>query len=196
MSETGSTNAIAIEVRNHVGNDVRGLRKSHGYTITQLANAIDRSVGWLSQVERGQTDASIEDIRQLSKIFEVPISFFFRNDLAEEAERGFVVRKQSRASLGSRQDGLVEELLSPDLSGEFEIIHSTFEPNHKSDWIDARPSQEAGYLISGSLQLSFRDREFQLEAGDSFQFQNEDYRWANTGTESAIAIWVISPPIY
>lgn len=196
MSETNSTSSMTIEVRNHFGNDVRGLRKSHGYTITQLANAMDRSVGWLSQVERGQTDASIEDIRQLSKIFEVPISFFFRNDLAEEAERGYVVRKQSRASLGSRQDGLVEELLSPDLSGEFEIIHSTFESDSQSDWIKARPSQEAGYLISGSLQLSFRDRGFQLEAGDSFQFQNEDYRWANNGTQPAIAIWVISPPIY
>lgn len=196
MSQSDSTSSMAIEVRNHVGNDVRALRKSHGYTITQLANAMDRSVGWLSQVERGQTDASIEDIRQLSKILEVPISFFFRNDLAEEAERGFVVRKKSRASLGSRQDGLVEELLSPDLSGEFEIIHSTFEPDHESDWINARPSQEAGYLISGSLQLSFRDRGFLLMAGDSFQFQNEDYRWANTGSEPAIAVWVISPPIY
>ncbi|MEM8539809.1 MAG: XRE family transcriptional regulator [Pseudomonadota bacterium] len=196
MSLIGSSDAITIDVRNHFGNDVRALRKSHGLTITQLANSIDRSVGWLSQVERGQADASIEDIRQLSKIFEVPISFFFRNDLAEEAERGFVVRKQSRASLGSRQDGLVEELLSPDLSGEFEIIHSTFEADSESDWISARPSQEAGYLVSGKLKLSFRDRGFTLEAGDSFQFQNEDYRWANTGTEPAIAIWVISPPVY
>jgi len=196
MAPTNSTDTKTIDVRNHVGNDVRALRKSHGYTITQLANGMDRSVGWLSQVERGQTDASIEDIRQLSKIFEVPISFFFRNDLAEEAERGFVVRKQSRASLGTRQDGLLEELLSPDLSGEFEIIHSTFEPNRESNWISARPSQEAGYLISGSLKLSFRDRGFLLESGDSFQFQNEDYRWANTGEVPAIAIWVISPPIY
>lgn len=196
MSQTSSLDTMEIEVRNHVGNDVRALRKSHGYTITQLADAIARSVGWLSQVERGQAEASISDIRQFAKIFDVPISFFFRNELAAEAERGFVVRKQSRASLGSRQDGLVEELLSPDLSGEFEIIHSTFEPSRESDWINARPSQEAGYLISGTLQLSFRDRSFQLEAGDSFQFQNEDYRWANTGNEPAIAIWVISPPIY
>ncbi len=196
MASINSIETLAIDVRNHVGNDVRALRKAHGLTITQLADQLERSVGWLSQVERGQNDPSIEDIRQLSKIFEVPISFFFRNDLAEASERGFIVRKDSRASLGSRRDGLVEELLSPDLSGDFEIIHSTFEPGKSCEWVSARPTLEAGYLIAGSLKLSFRDREFQLDTGDSFQFQNEDYRWENAGTISATAIWVISPPVY
>ena len=70
MSQSDSTSSMAIEVRNHVGNDVRALRKSHGYTITQLANAMDRSVGWLSQVERGQTDAdSTIPIRFVIDIF-------------------------------------------------------------------------------------------------------------------------------
>ena len=74
MASINSIETLAIDVRNHVGNDVRALRKAHGLTITQLADQLERSVGWLSQVERGQNDPSIEDIRQLSKIFEVPIS--------------------------------------------------------------------------------------------------------------------------
>lgn len=184
------------DIRHHVGDDVRSLRKARGYTIADLAERLGRSVGWLSQVERGQANPSIPDIRELALIFEIPVSFFFRNELADEAERGFVVRKGTRASLGSRQDGLVEELLSPDLSGEFELIHSTFEPGFKSALIKARPTLEAGYLISGALSLEFADRKFIINAGDSFQFQNEEYRWSNESDEPAVAVWVISPPVY
>lgn len=184
------------DVRLHIGDDVRALRKARSMTITELAEKLGRSIGWLSQVERGQTNPSIPDIRSLAEIFEIPVSFLFRNELADDAERGFVVRKGARASFGNRQDGLVEQLLSPDLSGDFEIIHSTFEPHSQSAWIKARPTQEAGYLMSGTLTLRFKDRSFVLNAGDSFQFQNEKYQWSNDGGEPAVAVWVISPPVY
>ncbi|MEM9147373.1 MAG: cupin domain-containing protein, partial [Pseudomonadota bacterium] len=35
-----------------------------------------------------------------------------------------------------------------------------------------------------------------LFAGDSFRFEGEPYRWRNPGAESAVAIWVIAPPVY
>lgn len=186
-----------LEAEQHgTGHDIRALRKARNITISDLAEQLGRSLGWLSQVERGQAEPSIADIRQIAKLFELPISFFFRNDLAEESERGYVVRAESRASLGSRQSGLVEQLLSPDLSGDFEIIHSTFEIGQSSDWTAARPTQEAGYIVSGSLTLTLRDRSFELKTGDSFQFQNQDYKWRNAGEEPCVVIWVISPPVY
>lgn len=194
--ESGSATDKNADIRHHTGDDVRALRKARGMTIVELADRVGRSIGWLSHVERGQANPSIPVVAELAKVFEVPISFFFRNEMSDEAERGFVVRKQARASLGTRQDGLVEELLSPDLSGDFEVIHSTFEPHRLSGWIDARPTQEAGYMISGRLTLEFADRKFELNAGDSFQFHNEQYRWNNQADEPAVAVWVISPPVY
>ena len=35
-----------------LGADLRALRRARGLTLTELAGQIDRSVGWLSQVER------------------------------------------------------------------------------------------------------------------------------------------------
>ncbi|MEM8794459.1 MAG: XRE family transcriptional regulator [Pseudomonadota bacterium] len=187
---------VEVEPKHGVGGDIRALRKSRGVTLSDMAETIERSVGWLSQVERGQTEPSIPDLRRIAQMFEVPTSFFFRNDLADESERGFVVRAAHRASLGSRRDGLTEELLSPHLSGDFEMILSTFEPQSKSAWIAARPTQEGGYLVRGSLTLQIGERRMHLSAGDSFQFENETYRWENATDEEAVALWVIAPPIY
>jgi mannose-6-phosphate isomerase-like protein (cupin superfamily) len=38
--------------------------------------------------------------------------------------------------------------------------------------------------------------EFELNAGDSFRINNEPHRWRNPGTEKAVVVWVIAPPIY
>ena len=194
-------NAIVLEQpedkkRAHVGDDIRALRASRDVTLTGLAGKIDRSIGWLSQVERGLHEPGIPDLRKIAGIFDIPISFFFRNETAPEQERGIIVRAGARASLGSRRDGLVEQLLSPHLSGDFEMIRSEFQPHAKSNLIEARPSQEGGYLVSGTLILWVGGQSFSLMAGDSFQFQNENYRWENPGDEPAVAIWIVSPPVY
>ena len=55
------------------GVDIRALRKGRGMTITELAGHLGRSTGWLSQVERGQTEPAIADLRRLAKLFNIPI---------------------------------------------------------------------------------------------------------------------------
>ncbi|MEO0496628.1 MAG: cupin domain-containing protein [Pseudomonadota bacterium] len=179
-----------------MGSDIRAFRSARDVTLLELANTIGRSIGWLSQIERGQREPAISDLRKIAAHFDVPLSFFFRNDEADEGEHGVVVRKDLRAALGSQHDGLIEELLSPNLSGEFEMLRSTFAAGAKSEWIEARPTQEGGYIVSGELTLEIGTRRFALKAGDSFQFENETYRWSNLTGGDAVAIWVISPPVY
>jgi transcriptional regulator with XRE-family HTH domain len=181
---------------NTVGADIRALRKSRDIRLIQLAAELGRSTGWLSQIERGQTEPAISDLRNIATYFDIPLSFFFRNEQAAEGEQGFIVRKSTRGTLGSRMSGLVEELLSPHLSADFEMLRSEFEGGAKSDWINARPTQEGGYIIKGRLNLWVNDKKFELFEGDSFQFQNEKYRWENPTETTTIAFWVVSPSIY
>ncbi|KGJ06962.1 XRE family transcriptional regulator [Paracoccus versutus] len=181
----------------HVGEDIRSLRKSRGMTLLELAGDVGRSVGWLSQVERGQTTPSVRDLGQISDRLGVNISFFFRSASRAPEERGLVLRAADRTPIGSQESGLVEELLSPTLSGSFEMIKSTFAPRSSSGGRrKARPKEDGGVLISGRLTLIIGDREIRLEPGDSFQFRETDYAWRNDGDEPAIAIWIVSPPIY
>ena len=182
--------------RHHVGADIRALRKARGIRLADMALTIDRSTGWLSQIERGHTEPSLPDLRKFSQVFSMPVSFFFRNETNFEEDRGVVVRAGSRARLGSKMDGATEELLSPHLSGDFEMIRTVFEPGAANPWIEARPTNEGGYVVSGSLSLWIGEHRYDLSEGDSFQFQNRKYRWENFGLEPAILVWVVSPPVY
>ena len=106
------------------------------------------------------------------------------------------VRGSAGRSLGAPEGGLSETLLSPDLGGAFEIIRSVFEPSAEKPDLATRPTEEAGYLVSGALDLWIGERMFRLAAGDAFRFRGEPYRWRNPGPEPAVVIWVIAPPVY
>ncbi|WP_242650587.1 helix-turn-helix domain-containing protein [Cognatiyoonia koreensis] len=178
-----------------LGADLRALRKARGLTLSDLAAVLGRSVGWLSQVERGLSDPSVNDLRDLAGQLDVSVSSLFRAQAAP-GEEGFVVRRDARRPIGSRSDGLVEELLSPDLTDDFEMVHSTFEPHSKMPAPIRRPTQEVGYIVSGQLDLRIGERLFHLKPGDSFRIRGDLYHWANPHDAPCIAIWVIAPPVY
>ena len=179
-----------------LGADLRALRKARGLTLVDLAEMLGRSVGWLSQVERDLSEPSISDLRQIAEALGVPMSLLFGHASAPAEEQGYVVRAGARRPMGSGEEGLIEELLSPDLTDDFEVIHSTFRPRSKMQTPAQRPTQEVGYIISGRLELEIAGRQFTVGPGDSFRFRGEPYAWANPYDEPVVAIWVIAPPVY
>ena len=179
-----------------VGPDLRALRKARGVTLAELALATGRSVGWLSQVERGLSTPTIDDLRRLADRLSAPLSLFFGDPEAPAEERGHVVRGGAGRRLGAPEGGLTETLLSPDLGGAFEIVRSVFDPGAELERAETRPTEEAGYVVSGRLDLWIGERLFQLGPGDAFRFRGEPYRWRNPGEEPTVVIWVIAPPVY
>jgi len=179
-----------------LGADLRALRKARGLTLTDLAERLDRSVGWLSQVERDKSEPGINDLREMASALGVSVSMLFRHAAAPAAEAGFVVRRDARRPIGSKVAGLVEELLSPDLTDDFEMVHSTFQPNSRLKTPVSRPTQEVAYLVSGTLEIEIAGRTHILNPGDSIRIRGEAFRWANPGSDPAVAIWVIAPPVY
>jgi len=180
----------------HLANDIRALRKARALTLVDLAAKLGRSVGWLSQVERGISRLSIDDLRAISAAFQVPISLFFGHDVPDEAERGVIVRAGRRRSLGTAETGLVEELLSPDLGGSFELLRSEFAPGASLGRRSLRTTEEAGYVVSGLFDIEIDGVWHALRPGDSFRFHHKTHRWRNPGDVPAVVIWVVAPPVY
>lgn len=178
-----------------LGADLRALRRARGLTLADLAGRLGRSVGWLSQVERDISEPGISDLRAIAEALDVSISSLFRVTARPE-EAGHIVRKGARRPIGSREAGLVEELLSPDLTDAFEVVHSTFEPGARLGVAVRRPTQEVGYVLEGRLDLWIGGAHFALSPGDSFRIRGEAFAWENPHDTPARVIWVIAPPVY
>lgn len=179
-----------------LGRDLRALRKARGLTLADLATRLDRSVGWMSQVERDISVPSPAELTQLADALGVALATLRSATPVTQAEEGVIVRRDARRAIGHRAPGLVEELLSPDLTDEFEVVHSTFQPGAARKSPVTRPTQEVGYIVSGTLDITIAGVTHTLRPGDSFRLRGEPFRWANPSSEPCVAIWVIAPPVY
>lgn len=179
-----------------LGADLRALRKLRGMTLSELSEISGRSVGWLSQVERDLSPLTNQDLAEMARIYQVPVSMLTGETGGSEAEQGRIVRAGNRRKVGPEIAGLSETLLSPDLTDSFEVIHSVFAAGSELTAFKERPTQEVAYLISGKLDIYLSDEKFTLTAGDSARIREERFRWANPYATAAIALWVISPPVY
>ncbi|EBA13562.1 helix-turn-helix domain-containing protein [Roseobacter sp. CCS2] len=178
-----------------LGADVRAIRKARKMTLIDLSDAMGRSVGWLSQVERDKSYPTIADLNKMAALLDVSVSSFLQVGTMP-GEEGVIVRSHARRPIGSRTPGLTEALLSPDLTDDFEVIHSTFAPNSYLPEPLTRPTQEVCYILSGSFEIALNGKRFLLEQGDSFRLRGEEFQWWNRGDTPCEIVWVISPPIY
>lgn len=190
-SDTSEIDPFAL-----IGKDIRALRKNRKWTLGDLAQKSDCSVGYLSEIERGERSVSIKILRAIAASFDVPLGWFFSHENQPARERGRIVRRQNRKRIGSSEDGLFEELLSPDLGGTFEMFLTKVEPGSVSNGVVYRGVEEEGYIISGQLDLSINDEVYKLSEGDSFRIHNEEFSWANAGQSQTHILWVTSPPVY
>jgi transcriptional regulator with XRE-family HTH domain len=180
-----------------IGGEIRGLRKARGLTLTDLAEASGLSIGYLSLLERDRATPSIKALHAVSRALGVTISWFFETNDVPEEERDLVVRRARRRRL-EYSAGLVDELLSPNLSGALELLSCRFPPGASSgEEPYTHAGEEAGVLIRGRLELWVDGRTVMLEAGDSFGFQSTlPHRYRNPGPDETEVIWAITPPSY
>lgn len=177
-----------------IGAQIRDLRKAKGITLITMAQKIGRSVGYVSQVERGVSALPIPVLQAISQVLDVQISWFFHADGEVPLnEVDHIVRSDARRSLNFSGTGIREELLSPRLSGQMQMILTTFAPGARSSEPRERKGEEGGLVQSGTLELGIGDKRFMLNAGDSFSLSQEDEYWAfnPSDDQDAVVVWTL-----
>ena len=201
MLNANSKSATALDAASlRIGHQIRDLRRAKGVTLQNMADKIERSVGYISQIERGVSALPIPLLQSISEVLGVKITWFFHSDNPQALEElGHIVRADARRQLSFAGTGIHEELLSPGLSGSLLMLLTTFGPLAASDQQPRkRQGEEAGFLQSGELLLTIGAQKFHLNAGDSFSMSaDETHELSNPSeVDDAVIVWVITPPNY
>jgi transcriptional regulator with XRE-family HTH domain len=63
-----------VLVRHEIGDVLRDLRQQKGATLRQVASRANVALGYLSEVERGQKEASSEILASIADALDIPLS--------------------------------------------------------------------------------------------------------------------------
>lgn len=190
-SDTGDDSSLWI------GAEVKNLRKARGASLQSLADRCGKSIGYLSQLERGLVKPTIGAMQEIARALDVQISWFFpEGQPVDPTDGGIVVRADRRRRL-SFSSGISDYLLSPNLSGQLELLTCVLEPGADSGEAYSHRGEEAGIVIRGEMDLWVDGRLFALRPGDSFSFSStQQHRYRNSGSVTTEVIWAITPPTY
>jgi DNA-binding transcriptional MerR regulator len=174
-----------------LGPQLRKLRLQQSKSLSTVADAVGVSIGFLSNLERSQSGASIGIMRKLAKYYGVNILDFFNPVDAT----GPLVRPRDRRILEGGA-GVQMELLA---SGKIIMEPHLFrvQPEAGSGESYAHEGEEFLYIISGRLSITVNEEEFQLRAGDSFYFSSQmQHSWSNPGKTETVILWINTPPTF
>jgi transcriptional regulator with XRE-family HTH domain len=170
---------------------IHDLRKHKKMTLRDLAERIGRSVGFLSQVERGLSWPTVADLTAISEALDVPTTYFY--SLPKPKALSWVTRPEERRTLYFA-NGITDILVSPKMSAAFSMLESLLEPGASSGERQMSDrSQQGGYVLEGELTLWVgADEECAtLHVGDAFQVPSyAQCRYANQSDKPTRVLWV------
>src|SRR6267378_1096310 len=98
----GEGSATMVLLRHLLGDVLRRLRLRQGRTLREVSASARVSLGYLSEVERGQKEASSELLASICGALELPLS----EVLSQVSERVAVVEQAGSSVVGGRRAGL------------------------------------------------------------------------------------------
>jgi transcriptional regulator with XRE-family HTH domain len=177
-----------------VGQRIKELRSRRNWKLADLSASSGVSVGSLSEIERGLANPSFMTLVKIAHSLGVPVVAL----LDAERSASPVVRRANRRrlSLPFSPEGVISELLSPDVASALELVWTEWPPGLSSEHQPfSHAGEECGLLLEGTLEVGVNGQVYRLEPGDSIAYASTVPHWyRNPGATPAKSVWAITPP--
>jgi transcriptional regulator with XRE-family HTH domain len=175
------------------GSIIRKIRKSRNMKLANLGQKTGLSISFLSQVERGFINPSINSLRKIAIALDTTLISFFNEP---QSTQGPVVRKKERKVLIKKDSRITYQLLSPDHNHRIEFLLTRLEVGASSaNSPMAHKGDEAALVLQGECTFELGNDRYDLKEGDSiYTIENTPHRFTNTSNVPLIIVSAISPP--
>jgi len=177
-----------------LGPRLREARQARGMTLEQLAEASGLSRGFISQVERDAVSASVGSLFRICKALDTTVGALL------EPEWRQVIRRADQHRVTYGGEDVWDYALTPSNEARLQVVETHIGPGGTAgdEFYSVNGDVEMIYVIKGSLEIRFQDRDIVLEAGDSFTFNpQEPHSWRNPSRRGeAIVIFAVSPAAF
>lgn len=177
-----------------IGQKIRKRRLDFGLSLRDLATKTNLTASFISQIERGVTNPSLNSLGKIAESLDVPLLFF----LTDNSKKSPVVRRNARPRMELESLTVSYEMLTPDLSHKMEAIIGSLECGTGNIARPLRvPTEEVILVLSGTLKVGLQEEEYVLTEGDSIYFEGSQLKELSCASGKKV-VWVsvITPPVF
>jgi transcriptional regulator with XRE-family HTH domain len=178
----------------NIGRRLRSARQERGMTLQQVARSSGLTGAFISQLERGDTSASISSLVKIAAALGIEVTSLF------EKPSSTLVRRGDRVPTMLGGEGVMDYLLTPAAEKRAQVIETHLEPG---GYADEELYTRGGELLicivqSGTLEMRLEDERITLHAGDALTIDPKvPHTWRNPSRRSRTkVIWVDVPAEY
>jgi transcriptional regulator with XRE-family HTH domain len=187
----------AAAVARQLGARIRDARSAQKITLNALSEATGLSAGFLSRLERGETNASISNLIAISSALHIGLRDFFEETPAEPRPDYVLTRAADRRKKAPLvANGYTYNLSSGDLpEQQMSAFELTFPPGGKvPPKLVKHEGEEVLYLLEGTIEFVIGDESFVMNPGDCVHFDCEKpHMGRNIGKKPARLLMVVTP---
>jgi transcriptional regulator with XRE-family HTH domain len=195
MTEVPAETTVAADDPIDLGERLRAIRLLRRRTLKDIAVAAGVSESFLSQLERGRSNASVASLQRLAAALGIEVSDLFA---ADGLPRPRVLRREARQPVVWGHLGR-KALLTPKPFHALEVVAAEFDSGGSTgdEPYTHGDSEELLLVVSGRVHVQLGTDVYELGSGDSVHYRSSTpHRVSNPGDDPAEVLFVISPPSY
>lgn len=177
-----------------IGSKIRELRLENGLTQEELANRLELTKGYISQLENNLSSPSMNTLFSILEVLGTDVSDFFSNQIEEQ-----IVFKQSDF-FEKENDELKHKIswIVPNaLKYEMEPIIIEIGPGGSSELDDPHAGEEFGYVLEGEITLFINKKKHIIKTGETFYYlANKEHYLHNHTNKKVKVLWISTPPMF
>ncbi|MFL5922292.1 MAG: helix-turn-helix domain-containing protein [Gaiellaceae bacterium] len=178
-----------------IGARLRARRLERGLTIAEVAEQAGLTAGFISQLERDLTSASLSSLYRICAVLEIRVG-----TLVDDVPAGRLIRREEQTRRSLAMGNAEHLLLSSRDERRFHVTESHIPPGGSAgDEPYTLPADvELVYVLRGSLELRVGDETHVLDEGDTLTYSpREPHTWRNASeAEEAVVLWTALPNPY
>lgn len=174
-----------------IGKKIKDLRNKFNLTQEELADRLELSKGYISQLENDLTEPSISTLEDIVLALGTNLSDFFKDDKQIDQ----IVFKKDDYFIKEYSGYNINWLVTNAQKNEMEPILVTILPHSQTDIDYPHEGQEFGYVLEGEVLLCIDTSIYKIKKGETFYFDStKNHYLKNIKDKLCRVIWVSSPP--
>lgn len=178
----------------NIGKKIRALRLGNNLTQEELANRLELTKGYISQLENNLTSPSMQTLFAILEVLGTDIHEFFTKEVEQNAvfkKEDFYVKENEQLKHS------ISWIVPNALKYEMEPIIIEIEPGGQSEIDDPHPGEEFGYVLEGQVVLVLNRKRHIIRKGETFYYlANKEHFLLNNTQHRAKILWISTPPMF